>query len=637
MKDSLTKRQLQILSIIANSSQPVTCDQICSNIGYGRRTVQNEIKVIETVYPFIVSSNRGFSIDPHHLDQVMMLTTETVKDSSLEHQVLKQLILRNRVYQIDDLADHLYVSTTKLNKTLEDLKGMLPSYDLSLNRSSGMISIQGDEFSKRKLINYLIQQESDPAFNNINTISNYFGEKINVDRIVTIINNALEKHHYFVEKSYSYNLYLNITIALLRMKSELYIHKLPDHTIDQSSVEYQISKEICTQYADHWRIVPEDDDITYIAVLLAGQIKPMNSESSDDFHEYHTDLLDSQAVHDIDKILSEAFDYYMLHVNYKDFLYNFVMHIDALIHRSRNNQSISASDVHDNIKKSCPFIYEVAVYISDKLSKRFEIQITDAEISLISIHIGFLINSSAENISKVKILLICNDYHHIADSIKDKIEYNHSEYIQVTIIHDDRELNQSSGDLIITTKKVTITGIKTITISPFYTMDDRSAVDQAIHECIKEKETIYKDTLLSTFFSDKLFFKTNQYKNKYDVIRFLGSKITECGLADEHFTESVLARESASSTAFFNTFAIPHAIETNAKRTMFCVLISEDGIQWDDSNVHIVLMIAVQSKDRKNFVQIYDGIIKILLNKDKANKLMRANTVDEFICTLKKN
>ncbi len=103
------------------------------------------------------------------------------------------------------------------------------------------------------------------------------------------------------------------------------------------------------------------------------------------------------------------------------------------------------------------------------------------------------------------------------------------------------------------------------------------------------------------------------------------------GLAEEGFIESVLKREDLSSTCFLNTFAIPHAIELNAKKTMFSVLISKKGIKWDKHTIHIVLMIAVNQKDRKKFMELYDGIVKCLDNPEKVKLLISSNTHLEFI------
>ena len=69
----------------------------------------------------------------------------------------------------------------------------------------------------------------------------------------------------------------------------------------------------------------------------------------------------------------------------------------------------------------------------------------------------------------------------------------------------------------------------------------------------------------------------------------------------------------------------------NARRTMICVLTSEKGIYWDEHKIHIVLMITVQQQDRKKFMELYNGIVHILENPEKVNKLVLANTLMDFL------
>ena len=148
---------------------------------------------------------------------------------------------------------------------------------------------------------------------------------------------------------------------------------------------------------------------------------------------------------------------------------------------------------------------------------------------------------------------------------------------------------------------------------------------------LKEKEKNHRNQFLSSFFHENLFFRNNDFKNKEDVITFLGQKIIDFGLAEEGFIKSVLKREDLSSTCFFDTFAIPHAMDMNARKTMFGILISENGIPWDEHYVHIVLMIAVAQDDRKEFMKLYNGIVQSLENPQKVKQLISAQSHVEFI------
>lgn len=180
-------------------------------------------------------------------------------------------------------------------------------------------------------------------------------------------------------------------------------------------------------------------------------------------------------------------------------------------------------------------------------------------------------------------------------------------------------------------KELAVIGKQAVTITPFYSQHDKQKVEYALQQCLQEKEGKQQKKLLRSVFHEKLFFKTDEYQDKHSVIRFMADNIVNLNFADDSFTDSVLKREAMSSTCFFDTFAIPHAIEMNAQKTMLCVLLSEKGILWDNIKIHIVLMIAVQQKDRKKFMKIYSTIIQALWDKEKAAKLLKSQTLQEFM------
>ncbi len=618
-------RQQQILAYIQNHER-ITCEELAFQLNVSKRTILSEIQNINQTLPLIQSGKNGFSIDQLIFDGV---TPIGIGKKNEAHEIIKVILKAQDAIDLYDLADQTYTSLSTLERKLKSLGCLLSSYQLSLKREKGKISIFGDELNKRKLMRYLLMEECDSTFNNLDSLSTYFN-RINVTHIKDIILQAISHHGYYLEDIYAYNLILNIIIALYRMKTDSYMDCIPKHTIQSDMVEYKIAEEICQQYINHWSIRPTQTDIIYIAILLSGQIKPLNA--NDQYSAMNTQIITHEFITEIDAILSETFQYFMLDIHYEDYLYHFALHIHSMIERSKNEQSIQ-NEILENVKKNCPFIYDVSVLISKKIIDHFHIMISEEEIGFISIHIGFLINSSQSSIEKIRVLLFGDDYYQTISHIQEKIENNYGEYVEVLLSKDTLPRDRRF-DLIISTKPLHIVGTKTLMVTPFYTMMDYAQVDQAIHYCLCNREKQYQTRVLSSFFHEQLFFKSDEFEDSIAAIRFLSQNMTDIGLTGSDFTESVLKREAMSSTCFYNSFAIPHAIELNAKRTMFGVLISEKGIQWDQNLIHLVLMISVQRNDRKEFMKIYNGIIKSLKNNKKLQLLIQSNTLSDFISLL---
>lgn len=618
-----------MISELVNSTTPVKGKYLAVTLDLSLRTIQKEISLINKELPLIKSTNKGYSIDSDLLPAISMIEDE---EKDLNHQLLKKLFFSKERIRIEELADMFFISLSTLENKLKEIDHDLQKFCLKISRQKGFLRISGTELNKRRFISGLIMNEVDPTFNTIDNLSSFFGE-IDISKTKSIILNAIHKHDFFVEKNYSSNLLINIILALYRMRIDSYIETIPDSLVTADSVEYQISLDICNQYADHWSIQPKENDIIYVATLIMGQIKPISLKKNE---EHTPEILTRDFIDEINNVLLETFNYYLLDINYQQFLYNFALHIDGLIKRASSKQLIS-NEVLDNLKRNCPFIYEVAISISEKIASKYNISISDEEIGYISIHIGFLIENSTEDNRLIKVLLLTKDYHRISDNIVKKLTETHGDHIEIRSINNGvpEKSIDSTVDLIISTNPINVIGKKVVTVSPFFSLMDQLEVDNAIRLCIKEKEINYQNKLLSSFFHEKLFFKTSKIQTKDDAIKFLSNEIIDFGLADAEFTSSVFKREAMSSTCFFDTFAIPHAIEMNAKKTMFCVLINESGIKWGENTISIVLMIAVQKDDRKKFMDIYNSIVRILWNKEKANLLAKSNNFEEFIFLLK--
>lgn len=618
-------RKAKIIQIISGSKEPVTGKDLSLSLKLSLRTIQSEIAAINKEFPLIHSSNRGYTILSENYAK---LNTRILKEhDSEDHMILRKLIFE--AWSIDELAEKLYMSTPTLERKLKNLAPFLTQYQLEVVRSNTFVRIDGDEFSKRKLFNYLIYQEVGPAFNGPDSLSSYFPD-IDVEKIKSIILNSIHKYHYYVKNNYLANLILNIVIALSRMRSNNYIGQNSGKELMKTKmVEYRIAQEICSQYANHCHITPTDSDIDSIAILLCGQIQPLE-ENPDAI--IGSGILSQTFIKEISDLLLGVFNYYMLNVDFSDTLYNFALHVDGMINRTKNLIP-NNDDLYCNIKFSCPFIYEVALTIARKIADKYGAVITDAEIGYISIHIGYLIEQSSENKEKTLVTLFCNDYHRMGEIIRQKLLDNFSDLIELNVIYSGcvEDLLSIKSDLILTTQPLQLVGKNIVSISPFYTMMDHINADNAIHACLQEKEKSHRSQFLSSFFHENLFFKRDDFQSKEEVIEFLGKKIIDFGLAEDSFIESVLKRENLSSTCFFDTFAIPHAMDMNARKTMLGILVSEAGIPWDDHRVHIVLMIAVAQDDRKEFMKLYNGIVQSLENPQKVKQLISAKSHVEFI------
>lgn len=618
--DKFTERQKKIIEFIINNKDSANGKNIALYLNCSVRTVQNEIFAINKYVNLISSSNKGYSINEKEFSNLK----KTFYDNNEKYKALKILLFSLNPIYIYDLSEMLFVSITTLEKILKNYIKLLEKFELSILRNKGYISIIGQELNKRRLIRYLIINESNDAFNNINTLNSYF-ENIDLLEIKNIISNIITANDYVIDNIYSNTLTVSVSIALYRMKTEHYIDSEILYVSDKNSIEFKIAVAILNYYKEKWNISPTNNDIQYIASLIVGQIKPIKIIKDKNIKK----LIDSDFINEILEILKNTFSHYMLNIDFSKNIESFSVHIDGLIKRSMTKQSVHNYSIQ-NLKSDYPYIYEVSVYIAKQISEKYNISINDSEIGFICIYIGYLLDNEI-NSKKINILFLCDNYH----QIKDKLYNNLVSYLSDTanilkVNYDDIENYLNTYDLIITTDKYYSNNIKVIEISPFLSQNDITKISIEIKNFIQLNKLNNLYELFSNFFSSSLFFISDDFNNKYDVIEFLAKKLVENNIAEEKFIDSVIKRENISSTSFGGKYAIPHALDLDAKRTKCCILISRKGIIWDDNKVNIVLMIAVHKDDRKNFIELYENIITVLENPQKIVKLIDVSSFEEF-------
>lgn len=108
------------------------------------------------------------------------------------------------------------------------------------------------------------------------------------------------------------------------------------------------------------------------------------------------------------------------------------------------------------------------------------------------------------------------------------------------------------------------------------------------------------------------------------------------GIVPDAFRESISLREGYSSTVFFRTFAVPHAMDFLAYETKISVLIPSTPINWETSDVSLVLLLAINEGGYDDFVRFYQPLISVLYDRELFTELRSMSSYHEFMKFLDK-
>ena len=86
---TLSKRQIQILSILRQSNVPVSSVVLSQKIGVSKRTIISDIQYINAEKPYILSTREGYLINGSEDNSVAVLLSGT--SSETDNRIIKIL------------------------------------------------------------------------------------------------------------------------------------------------------------------------------------------------------------------------------------------------------------------------------------------------------------------------------------------------------------------------------------------------------------------------------------------------------------------------------------------------------------------------------------------------------------------
>lgn len=150
-----------------------------------------------------------------------------------------------------------------------------------------------------------------------------------------------------------------------------------------------------------------------------------------------------------------------------------------------------------------------------------------------------------------------------------------------------------------------------------------------------------KAVTLADFTSAKLIVPHLTGKDAKAVIKELCKLLYQEGCVSDltAFTEAVLKRESAASTAMDNDLALPHARIPGLKKFAMAFGRSDVPLTWTANQnhrpVHLVFLMAVPEGDATHHLQFIAGVSRLYTDEAALEKLRAAATSEDILAMFK--
>lgn len=634
----LSKRQKDIITQLQKETDWIKGAELAARVNVTSRTVRNDINSINYEFRSLIeSSASGYRLTPG--TPIPPAIFQSSKYAGREERItyiLGKLLSQEGALDLYDLADELYVSLQTLEKDTRYMEQELTPFHLSLQKKAALIKVTGNEHDKRRMLSNLVYSELNEKFHDLVTYRKYF-EDVELYTIKAMLYEVMGAYNVSASE-YSINaIVLHLGIAISRVKINKMIGNEDYGMITEDSTDYRLAKQIAGRVMEDFGITLPPEEVHYLAFILFGKIKP-------DYQELTIDNLEEKAGKECVQLAGELIDEinktYGLHFYDSDVFVRFVIHLKDLLVRAKNN-IFSKNPLKETIKNSYPLIYDVGVFIAEKLYSKTGYPIYEDEIAYLAIHVGACLESTSSK-SRMNALLICPQYYNIHSTITARLMKRFDDTMAIVGVepHLRPESLDEDLDLILTTAELfvepnTFQG-EIVTINPFPKDSDFQKIETAVKR-LKDRHRKEEFTFMTrSSIRPELFQYAASCPDEWTAIRILADQMKALEYVSDSFYEDVCKREKLSSTTFGGGFAIPHSIQMDAAQTCIAVMISKTPIPWGNFSVSLVLLIAINEEDTRRFADFYEELIMLLLAEENRKALCRAKTYDDFIADIEK-
>ncbi len=620
----MTKRQYSILEhLLDHEGEFYSSKELAALFNISVRTIKTDIKAIkqfsnkQNTFHIETLPSKGTRVVIENKEMVHQIIQSSKKqmDEAIKKQqgdrtlTLIQLLLNSTGYVSKyTLFEKLYISESTLYKSINAVKEKLKKYKLSLvYKTNYGYKIEGCEIDKR-----LCMIQNDMIYDNLSP----YAVSENLGRIYNIVADSFIKFKYQINEQSLQNITTHVALAVHRVKHGNIVEMQDDSGI-KDHIEYKISENILNHFLPIYNINVQSfqNETTLLTQTILGK------------GQYWQD---NELQSDINEFINEAF----LLINQK-FSVNYetdetmklylALHLIPMFYRIRSRTQLE-NEMAPEIRQTFPLAYDIAIYFSLLLSKHFDLDVSQDEISFLALYFNYgLEKLNLANFNK-RILILTSLRKSETVLLRHRIlSWFPNQISEVTFIDSDNEQwNTEDYDAIFSTDddlEKYKGGITKINIFPDEKDFDR--INLAINGYTSIKSVLDK--------FDKQCFFYGALETKAQVLKTLCENASKTHELPKNFLQTIEDREEITPTYFGNHIAVPHPLTPLSKDTFVSVVLLEKPIRWDSNHmVQLVMLVSVEKNNPKAF-QIWHYLSNLIRNDETLDNILKDPSFENFI------
>ena len=630
-------KHLALVKVLMSQNEWMTAKQLAKQLQVSDRSIKNYIGEINYQEENLIeASKNGYRIHREQAKKVLSRQNSQLPETPGERVgfILTELLSGDTEQGVDlyELGERIFVSYETLRKDVVKARKKAKEYGLYISVANSVIRLEGRELDKRKLLSAILYEEFNKNIVSLELVQRAFPD-YDLEKLRNIILSECKRYHYYINDYAMVNLVLDISISMERIRKNCTFRTHIAENRQFAAKDMELVNSIAWCIEETFSVSITGLQLQELAALILSHLLKVDVNALNQKNIRTFVPLESMEI--VEHVLEYLNENYYIDTTDEEFVVKFAIHIHNLLLRLRNHYT-TKNPLTDHIKNSCPLIFECAVGVACCLSRMTGFRVDEDEIAYIALHIGGNLENYQKQKERLICVLVCPQYYDMSDVMSEKIsrEFSDSLLIRSIITNVSELVAVKTADLIIST--VTLQPGRwehVVTVNPFLRSNDLENIRREIFEIHRERKRESLKSMLLQMTSPELFCRNDSHFTQEEILSFMIDRMEGLGYVGPSFREEVKEREKHSTTAF-GRLAVPHALALNAFRTGIYILLSEKPIAWDEHQVNLILLFAVNREDRTMFHEVFDNLIVLLLENHNLEQALSCQSYEEFVDTL---
>lgn len=628
----MNARQEKIIELLRESGGWMKGKDIALVMGVSTRTIRNDVETIN-------ASLTGAAIESsfqlgYHLktQEAPVSRAKSVIPQTPEERrsfILKQL-LRHRDININDLPEKVCVSLFTIESDLRVIRQWLPdSSGLHLESGRNRIRLVGDEAAKRRLYKFLLSQEVEENFLNMDTLNELYPD-FDLTEIRDLLAECEKRHGIEIRETAQSMVLMHVGIALTRVLNFNPMERVEALEDLQETPQYLAAREFWDKIARRFQVTAPEPEISQLALLFMGK-------GCGNYYKADTIPVNGKEISLEDlttAMLEEVRKLYGVDLTTDSKLQEGLsLHLRGLLLRLRDRTQVDNVYLEE-LRWRFPLIYDMGVTASRKLHEILGIQLDPNEIGFLALHLGAAYTIHRKP-SKYRAVVVFPSDQALATVVIEKIRRQFQDRMDVVAVldaYEKKRVEDLNPDLILTTLPLDHgLNVPTVQLSVFYSQENESQIFQQLNRLDKNRQKDIFQHRIRELIKPEYFLETLDASDSEDVIRKMCQPLVKAGCIPPEYADAVLEREGYAPTSFAAGFALPHALNVTIRESAISVAHLDHPLQWGDHSVDFVLLLAIREEDRELLGIFFDWWIQIISDPLRFGLLKEKNGYAAFV------